>query len=159
MADDLLFTDPARVRWFEDYNEGEVHYLGSTLVDENEVVEFARRYDPQSIHTDKDIAEHGPFKGLIASGWHTAGMMMSLYARHYLSEESSLVSPGMEQVKWLVPVRPGDTLSVKVGVVSARRSKSRSDRGIIISDIEVINQNDETVMFLRATNLILCRPD
>ncbi len=159
MAADHNFTDPNRIRWFEDYKEGDVHHLGSTPVDETEVVEFARRYDPQSIHTDKENAERGPFNGLIASGWHTAGMMMALYAKHYLSEKSSLVSPGMEQVKWLVPVRPGDTLSVKVGVVSARRSNSRPDRGIVITDIEVINQNDETAMFMRATNLILCRPD
>jgi len=158
MSNDLPFSSPDRIRWFEDYETGAVHNIGSTVVDEDEVIEFATKYDPQSMHTDKEAALKGHFKGLIASGWHTAGMMMSIFATHYLSEESSLASPGMENLRWMAPVRPNDTLSVKVTVVSARVSSSRPDRGIIISDIEVSNQSGEVVMSMRPTNLIMCRP-
>ena len=158
MTNDLPFTDPNRIRWFEDYEPGATHHIGSTQVDEDEVVAFAKRYDPQSMHTDKEAAEKGHFGGLIASGWHTAGMMMAIYAKQYLSEETSLASPGMEHLRWSTPVRPGDTLSVKVTVLSARRSSSKPDRGVIISDIEVSNQHGETVMSMRPTNLIKCRP-
>lgn len=158
MTDELPFTSPDRIRWFEDYEPGATYHLGTTEVDEREVIDFASRYDPQAIHTDKKAAAVGPFGGLIASGWHTAGMMMALYAKRYLSEQSSIASPGMENLRWMAPVRPGDTLSVAATAVSARRSKSNPTRGIVISDVEVANQNGEVVMSMRATNLILCRP-
>jgi acyl dehydratase len=104
---DLPFAHPDRDRYFEDYEAGTTHNLGSVSVEEQEVLEFAGRYDPQSIHTSRDLAENGPFKGLIASGWHTAGLMMSLYAPNYLSDVSSIASPGMDELRWAAPVRPG----------------------------------------------------
>lgn len=159
MTNDLPFTDPNRIRWFEDYEAGTVHHIGSTLVDEEEVIKFATKYDPQSMHTDKAAAEKGHFKGLIASGWHTAGMMMAIYAKHFLSEQSSVASPGMDELRWMAPVRPGDRLSVKVSILSARLSSSKPDRGVIISTIEVSNQHGEVVMSMRPTNFILRRPN
>jgi len=144
-------------RWFEDYRPGAVHELGTLTVEEDEVLEFARRFDPQPIHTDPALAARGPFGGLIASGWHTGSLMMRLYALNYLSPASSLASPGLDELRWLRPVRPGDTLSVRVTVVEARASTSKPDRGVVRSLIEVFNQHGEPVMTMRAVNMIACR--
>ncbi|ODU08757.1 MAG: acyl dehydratase [Rubrivivax sp. SCN 71-131] len=145
-------------RWLEDYVEGAVHELGTVTLDSEELLEFARRYDPQPIHTDPDLAARGPFGGLIASGWHTCGLMMRLYAVNYLSPVSSVASPGMESLRWPQPVRPGDTLSVRVTVLEARVSRSKPDRGVVRSRVEMFNQHGALVMTMDAANMILCRP-
>jgi len=155
--DTLPFTAPDRARYFEDYVAGEVHDLGTVGIEEDEMVRFAALYDPQKIHTDRDFAEAGLFGGLIASGWQTAGLMMRLYALNYLSEVSSIASPGMDQLRWPNPVRGGDTLTVRVEVVDTRPSKSKPDRGIVKSRVEVQNQDGDVVMEMAGTNLILCR--
>lgn len=144
-------------RYFEDYVPGSIHEFGSISVDQDEVMAFAKRYDPQAFHTDPEAAKQTTFGGLIASGWHTAGMMMRLYADHYLSKVASLSSPGVDELRWKQPVRPGDTLSIRVTVTEARRSNSKPDRGIVRSFIEVLNQNQEVVMSMSALNLLLCR--
>ena len=154
---DIPFTHPDRQRYFEDYIPGSTHNLGSVAVDEQEVLEFARRYDPQSIHVSTEFAENGPFKGLIASGWHTASLMMSLFAPNYLSDVSSLSSPGMDELRWIAPVRPGDILTVNVLIASTRRSSSKPDRGVVNTDISVINQDGVTVMSMSAVNMVQCR--
>ncbi len=145
-------------RWLEDYVPGAVHELGTVTLDSEELLEFARRYDPQPIHTDPELAARGPFGGLIASGWHTCALMMRLYALNYLSPASSVASPGMESLRWPQPVRPGDTLSVRVTVLEARASKSRPDRGVVRSRVEMFNQHGALVMTMDAANMILCRP-
>ncbi|MFA6019690.1 MAG: MaoC family dehydratase [Rhodospirillales bacterium] len=145
-------------RWFEDYRQGAVHRFGRIAVEEEELLGFARKFDPQSIHTDPDKAKGGMFKGLIASGWHTAGLMRNLYARHYLSECSSIASPGIDDLRWPAPVRPGDQLSVQVTIEEARLSASKPDRGLVRTLIEVLNQNDQVVMSMRAMNMILRKP-
>lgn len=145
-------------RWFEDYLPGTVHELGTVTVDEAEVLEFARRFDPQPIHTDPGFAARGPFGGIIASGWHTCSLMMQRYAVDYLSPASSLASPGMDELRWLQPVRPGDALAVRVTIESARASDSKPDRGVVRSLIEVLNQRGEPVMTMRAVNMIARRP-
>jgi acyl dehydratase len=149
----------ARPQWFEDYVPGAVHHLGTIAVDGQEMLEFARRFDPQSYHVDPQGAAQTHFGGLIASGWHTGSMMMRLLALHYLSPESSLGSPGIETLRWPRPVRPGDTLTVRVTVQQARKSQSRPDRGIVQSLIEVSNQNGEIVMTANPANLVRCRPE
>jgi acyl dehydratase len=118
------FTTPVEDRYFEDYVAGSVHEFGRIAVDEREVIEFASRYDPQPFHTDPQAAQRSPFGGLIASGWHTAGLMMRLVVEHYLSRVASLASPGVDELRWTQPVRPGDTLSVRATVLEARRSRS-----------------------------------
>ena len=140
--------------WFEDYVPGAVHDLGSVVVDEQEVIAFAKQYDPQSFHLDKERAAKSAFGGLIASGWHTASMVMRLIADHYLSEVSSEGSPGIDELRWLRPVRPGDQLSVRVTILDARRSRSRPERGIVRSQIETFNQDRELVMHLTSTIFI-----
>jgi acyl dehydratase len=151
------FTVPIEDRYFEDYVPGSVHEFGSVQVEEGEVISFARKFDPQPFHTDPAAAKRSVFGGLIASGWHTAGLMMRLLADHYLSKVASLGSPGIDELRWLEPVRPGDELSVRVTVLEANRSRSRPDRGVVISYIEVLNQNRKVVMTLKAVNLLLCR--
>ena len=154
----MTFAHPIDDRYFEDYVEGEVYRFGSIAVTADEIVDFARRYDPQNFHTDPEAARRSPFGGLIASGWHTAGLMMRLFADHYLTHVGSLASPGLDELRWLKPVRPGDTLSIRVTVLKAAASKSKPDRGVVTSGIEVLNQADEVVMTLKAVNFIGRRP-
>ncbi len=145
-------------RWFEDYQPGLVLEFGSIRVEEAEVIEFARRYDPQPFHIDAAAAAKGAFGGLIASGWHTGSLMMRLLVEHYLSPVASLGSPGLDELRWLAPVRPGDTLSARVTVLETRRSQSKPDRGLVQAKMEVLNQRREVVMSMKALNLTLCRP-
>ena len=151
------FTVPIERRYFEDYIAGSVHEFGSIVVEEEEVIAFARRFDPQVFHTDPELAKRTIYGGLIASGWHTSGLMMRLFADHYLSKVASLGSPGVDELRWKIPVRPGDELSIRVTVLGTKRSRSKPDRGIVRSFIEVINQNREVVMSIKAINLFLCR--
>jgi acyl dehydratase len=154
----MTFTSPPDDRWLEDYVPGEVHESGSIDVEEAEVLAFGRRFDPQVFHTDPAAARDTEYGGLIASGWHTAALMMRLYTDHYLSRVATLVSPGVDELRWLLPVRPGDALSLRVTVVEARPSRSKPDRGVVRSRIEVLNQRRETVMTVTALNFILARP-
>ena len=144
-------------RWFEDYVPDTVHDLGSVVVDEQEIIAFARQFDPQPFHLDKERARKSAFGGLIASGWHTASMTMRLIVDHYLSEISSEGSPGIDELRWLRPVRPGDQLTVRVTILEARRSKSRPERGIVRSHTETLNQDGDVVMHLTSNIFIRCR--
>ncbi len=144
-------------RYFEDYVAGAVHEFGVIAVEEAEIIAFAKRYDPQIFHTDPEAAKKTIYGGLIASGWLTSGLMMRLYSDHYLSHVASLGSPGVDELRWLKPVRPGDTLSLRVTILETNRSRSKPDRGIVRSFIEVLNQNAEIVMSMKAVNFFLCR--
>ena len=144
-------------RYFEDYRAGSVHELGRVRVERDEVIEFARRYDPQIFHIDERAAEGTVFGGLIASGWHTAALMMRLCADNFLSRASSLGAPAVDELRWHLPVRPGDELSVRVITLETRRSRSKPDRGVMRNRMEVTNQRGEVVMSLVAVNILLCR--
>ena len=151
------FATPIDDRYFEDYVAGSVHEFGSISISAEEIIGFAELYDPQDFHTDPEAAARSRFGGLIASGWQTCGLMMRLYSAHYLTHNASLASPGIDELRWLVPVRPGDTLSLRVTVAEARRSSSKPDRGLIRSAIEVLNQQGDIVMTMLAMNLVGCR--
>jgi len=151
------FAVPVADRHFEDYVRGAVFEYGEIPVIEAEIVEFARRFDPQYIHVDRERAAQGPFGGLIASGWHTAAMMMRLIVDNFLPRGASLGSPGIDELRWLKPVRPGDVLSVRLSILEAARSRSKPDRGVLHTLCEVLNQNREVVLSLRAMNIIACR--
>jgi acyl dehydratase len=144
-------------RYFEDYHVGMIDEFGEVAVTAEEIVGFAQRYDPQTMHVDAAAAARGPFGELIASGWHTAAITMRLFVEHYLSKVATLPSPGIDELRWVRPVRPGDTLRVRVTVLEARRSKSKPDRGIVRSLVEVLNQDGDVVMSQRPMNLMLCR--
>jgi len=149
---------PISDRYFEDYIEGDVQRFGTIAVEADEIVDFANRFDPETLHTDPEAAKSGPFGGLIASGWHTAGLMTRLFVDHYLTKVASLGSPGGDELRWVKPVRPGDALSVRVTVLKAVPSKSKPDRGAVTSYVEVINQASEVVMTFKVVNIIAKRP-
>ena len=151
------FAVPIHQRYFEDYVSGTTYEYGEISLSADEIIEFARRFDPQPIHINSEAAARGPFGGLIASGWHTAGVMMRLLADHYISHVASLASPGVDEIRWLIPVRPGDTLSIRVTVLETKRSRSKPDRGTVRSFVEVMNQNREVVMSLKPLSIVRCR--
>ena len=157
-SDGAGYRRPVTARWFEDYAEGREEEFGPLLVDEAEVIDFGRRFDPQPFHVDPVAAADGPYGGLIASGWHTCALMMRLLAEQYLSPASSLGSPGIDELRWILPVRPGDQLVLRTRVREARRSRSKPDRGLVHTDVELVNQSGDVVLSLRAMNLVRTRP-
>lgn len=133
------FSRPVGERFFEDYLPGiDVRY-GAEVVHEEDVLRFAAEFGPQMIHTDAERAASGPFNGLIASGWHTAALMMRIFATCFLNDAVSLASPGGDELRWVQPVRPGDVLSARFEVIEARRSRSKPDRGIVRTRVTVLN--------------------
>jgi len=148
------FVVPANQRAFEDYIPGQVYEFGTLTVSEAEIIEFATRYDPQYFHVDPVKAAESHFGGLIASGWHTVGLAMRLLVDHFLPHGASLGSPGVDEVRWPNPVRPGDTLRIRVTILDTRRSNSKPDRGIMRSRFEALNQNDELVLSMIAVSLL-----
>lgn len=143
--------------YWEDFKTGERKDIGSVVVDRDEVVEFASRYDPQPFHVDEAAAEKSIYGGLIASGWHTCAMVMRLMCDSYLLESASLGSPGIENVRWLRPVRPGDRLTAYRTIEETRVSTSRPDRGIVKTLWEVENQKGELVLTMSGIQFFLRR--
>ncbi|HEX3958391.1 MAG TPA: MaoC family dehydratase [Trebonia sp.] len=144
-------------RYFEDYVPGLSFDCGSFTLDQAEIIAFGEEYDPQPFHVDPEAAKDGPFGGIIASGWQTTSMMMRKVVGGFLSAESSLGAAGVDEIRWPRPVRPGDTLDVRAAVLEARRSRSKPDRGIVRSRLEVTNQDGDIVMTAIATNFVLAR--
>jgi len=153
----MTFKTPPEDRYFEDYVPGDVHEFGSTVAEEDEMIAFARRFDPQPFHTDPEAAKESPYGGLIASGWYTAGMAMRLLVDHYIPRVASLGSPGVDEVRWRKPVRPGDTLSIRVTVLESKLSRSKPNQGTIRVYIEVLNQHREVVMTWKGMGMYRCR--
>lgn len=137
--------------YFDDFNPGMEFDLGSRTVTEEEILRFARKFDPQAIHIDPEAAKKSPYGGLIASGWHTASLVMKMFVDNLLNTRApSLASPGVDELRWLKPVRPGDTISVKVIVESTRPSASKPDRGLVFVRHEVTNQHGELALSMRS---------
>jgi acyl dehydratase len=145
-------------RYFEDFAEGDTVELGSFTYTEQQIVDFARDYDPQPMHTDPDAARDSIYGGLIASGWQTATSYMRLLVDEIMRDSASVGSPGIDRLRWLKPVRAGDTLRSRFTVLEARPSNSRPDWGIVRSRGEVLNQKDEVVMDVEAVNFFGRRP-
>jgi acyl dehydratase len=148
------FTVPLADRYFEDYQPGIVVESGAVPVSEESIVAFAAAFDPHQMHVDPVAALAGPFGGLIASGWHTTAVMMRIMVDTYLNERTSLGSPGVDELRWRLPVRSGDILSARFTVLSARVSASKPDRGLVHTRIELHNQAGELVMSQVMMNLI-----
>jgi len=151
------FAVPIGDRYFEDYAPGAEYEYGYAEVSEPEIIAFARQFDPQPIHVDPGFAATGPFGGLIASGWHTTGIFMRLFADHYLSRVASLGSPGIDELRWPAPLRPGDALRLRTTILQTRRSQHKPDRGLVHTRAELLNQHDHTVLSLIAMNLLRLR--
>ena len=137
-------------RYFEDFAVGQVVELGSRTVTEEEIVAFAREFDPQPFHVDPEAARESVFGGLIASGWHTGAVWMRLYVDSLLGGTASMGSPGIEELRWLAPVRPGDTLTGRLTVLETTPSAKRPDRGTVRIRGELENQDG--VVVLRMTS-------
>lgn len=148
---------PANARYFEDYAVGASYSFGPVTVDRDELIAFARAYDPQAMHVDEAAAQAGPYGGLIASGWHTVSLLMRLYVDHFLSSVASLVSPGVDELRWVAPVRPGDQLTARVTVVEKRRFKSDPGKGLVQARMEGFNQDGQKVVGFIGTTFMLCR--
>ena len=146
-----------QVWFFEDYQKDTVIEMGPVYVEEHELIEFALRYDPQPLHIDPEADKTGPYKGLIASGWLTCALVMGELVQNYFSPASSLGSPGIDELQWLRPVRPGDTLTVRVTVLETKRSRSKPDRGLVSTMVEALNQHQEKVVSFKALNFMLRR--
>jgi acyl dehydratase len=146
------------VRYLEDFHVGDVTEVGPVEVGEEEIVEFASRYDPQPFHVDPEAAKESVYGGLIASGWHTAALFMGMFVRAVLLDSASLGSPGVEELRWLAPVRPGDVLRGRSTILDVRVSEKDPRRGSVFSQSEVRNQDGVVVMTLRARGLFARRP-
>ena len=146
------------MRYLEDITVGEKFEFGCYKVTAEEIIDYARRYDPQPIHLDDDAAREAGLGGLIASGWHSTSMYMRMLVDHVLVGGSTMPSPGADEIRWLKPVRPGDVLSIRGEALEARPSRSKPDRGIVRWRYEMINQDGEAVMSLIAIGFAPRRP-
>ena len=141
-------------RYFDDFKVGECFISESSTLTESEIIGFAREFDPQSFHLDREAAKTSPFGGLIASGFHTLSLGFRLFIDTGVIDACGMGSSGMEQIRWLQPVRPGDSIRTETRVVEMRPSGSKSDRGVLLMDFEVKNQRGEAVLTMRAVHLL-----
>jgi acyl dehydratase len=144
--------------YLDDFKVGQRFETGSITVTEADIVAFGRQFDPQYYHIDPVDARRSPFGGLIASGFHSLSLSMSLFFRLDIWPESMIASPGIENVKFLKPLRPGDTIRGAAEVMEVRPSVSKPDRGIVVMEHPCWNQRDEMILTLRCLHLILARP-
>ena len=147
------------MKYFEDFAVGDVYELGARRISREEIVEFARKYDPQPFHVDEEAARKTFFGGLAASGWHTSAIFMGLLSSTIKRESwASEGAPGIKKCRWLLPVRPGDTLTGRFTVLETRRSRSRPT-GLVTSRSEIFNQDGAAVALLEGTAMYGLRPD
>jgi acyl dehydratase len=144
--------------YFEDLRPGQVVELGSRTVTEEEIVAFGREWDPQPFHIDPEAAKDSVFGGLIASGWHTGAMWMRLYVDSLLDGAASMGSPGIEELRWLAPVRPGDTLRGRLTVLETTPSERHPGRGTVRIRGEMVNQDDVVVLSMTSRGHFGRRP-
>jgi len=144
--------------YWEDFFKGQVFQCGPVQISEQEILQFASQYDPQRFHVNTEAAKNTPFKGLIASGWQTGSLMMRMVCDGFLVNSSSIGSPGLESLKWLKPVRPGDILRTSVEVLETRPLNSKPHLGMMNSRWSCLNQNDELTTTLDAWIMFEKRP-
>ncbi len=151
------FSTPREERYLDDFVEGAVYEYGPISLTAEEIVQFGQKYDPQAFHTDPAAAQDSFYGGLIASGWQTCALFMRLFVDNYLPGKASLGSPGVDELRWLAPVKPGDELRLRITVHKVRRSKSKPDRGVLYSYCEMLNQHGQVVCTMMALNLVSYR--
>lgn len=144
--------------YFEDFAVGSRRELGSYLVTEEEILGFARQYDPQPFHIDKEAAAKSIYGGLISSGWMTCSIMMRLLVLSTVGKSASMGSPGVDEIRWLKPVCAGDTLTVVLNVLDSRPSQSKPDRGVVHTQWEATNQRGELVCTVKGMGMYGRRP-
>lgn len=155
MATDVERSSPRFA--FEDFFVGSVIACGPRTVTPEEIIAFATQFDPQPFHVDADAAKRSIYGGLIASGWHTASMVMRMGCDAYLLDSTSMGSPGIDELRWIKPTRAGDTIRADLVTLEVRPSKSKPDRGVVVSEWRVYNQHEERIMTMRGMGLFLRR--
>ena len=149
----------AQLKWyFEDFEIDKIIEVGSRTVTEEEIIAFATQFDPQPFHVDPAAASESMYGGIIASGWHTCSLMMRMMVDGFLKEAASLGSPGVDEIRWIKPVRAGDTLFVTTTAVEARPSTSKPDRGVVHTLWQAKNQHGELVATVKGMGMYLRRP-
>lgn len=149
----MVFMKSDNILHWEDFQPGDVIDCGETSVDADAIVAFARNFDPQPFHVDARAAEGSMFGGLVASGWHTCGLAMRLMCDSYLLRSTSQGSPGLEEIRWPNPVRPGDRLRLRMTVEATRPLRSKPHLGLVQSRWEMVNQRDEPVLSMLGNGL------
>ena len=150
MADELLY--------WEDFPVGDTMEMGSYTFTEAAIIDFARQYDPQAFHIDPAAAKNSLFGGLIASGWHTCAVAMRLMVDKYVARSASLGSPGLDNIRWVAPVRAGDTITYRRRITAARASESKPGVGLVHTRWDAFNQRGETVMTMEGWGMFRRRP-
>ena len=140
--------------YFDDFQPDQVFDSKGVTLSESQILDFALLYDPQPFHLDKEAAAEGPFNGLIASGFQTLALAFRMFYQADVINACSMGSPGLDDLRWIRPVRPGDTLKVQARVKEKRASRSKPDRGTLIMDYEVLNQLHEVVMTFTAIHIL-----
>lgn len=149
----------SQAKWyFEDFEVGKIIDVGSRTVTEEEIIDFAKQFDPQPFHVDKAVAAQSMYGGIIASGWHTCGMIMRLMVDGFLNKSASLGSPGVDEIRWIKPVRGGDTLTVTTTALEMRPSGSKPDRGVVVTQWQATNQHGELVAIVKGMGMFQRRP-
>jgi acyl dehydratase len=143
--------------WFEDFPEGSVREFGGITLGREDILAFARQYDPQPFHVDEEAARHTAFGGLVASGWQTCALVTRMACDAFLLDTATAGSPGIESVRWLKPVRPGDTLRVRMRTLEARPLKTRPQLGLVLVRYDVLNQRDESVLTMDGKTMMFRR--
>jgi acyl dehydratase len=144
--------------YWEDFTPGQTDEIGRHTFSEQEMIEFARQFDPQPFHTDPEAAKQSFFGGLIASGWHTCAIAMRLMVQKYIGQAASAGSPGVDNIRWRAPVRPGDTITYRRVIVASRPSQSKPDLGLLQTRTEALNQRGEIVMTMEGWGLFRRAP-
>jgi acyl dehydratase len=144
--------------YLEDFHPGDIRNFGSRTVGQDEIIAFGSEFDPQTFHTDPEAAKDSNFGGLVASGWHTVSLTCRMFIDNLLGQAAVMGGIGADEVRWLKPVRPGDTLRVRATVLESRRSKSKPDRGSAHIKLETFDQTDTLVLTMTVTALVRARP-
>lgn len=146
-------------RWyFEDFHPGQEIELGERTVSEEEIIAFARQFDPQPFHVDREAAGASIYGGVIASGWHTCSLMMRMVVDGLMCSASSMGSPGLDRVRWLRPLRAGDTLKVRYLTTQVKASNSKPDRGVVWSRWTATDQHGEEICTIDGMGMFGRRP-
>ncbi len=146
-------------KYLEDYEVGRTYELGEFTLTEEEIIEFAEKYDPRPVHIDTEAAQVSQFGSVIASGYHVISMAMRLLVEHFISDKSGIASPGLDEIRFHAPTRPGDRLRVRVKVTGVEVSKTKPDRGIVRDLVELHNQHDELVLSYRSMGMYYRAPE
>ncbi len=149
---------PQPTWYFEDFELNKTIAVGSRTLTEQEILDFARQFDPQPFHVDPEAAAKSIYGGIIASGWHTCSTMMRLMVDGFLGKAASMGSPGLDEVRWLKPVRAGDTLNVSTTAIDIKPSSSKPDRGVVVTEWRAVNQRGELVCTIKGMGMFLRRP-